>query len=163
MSSPIVVGVALRNDDSAPLALAQVLAHLMGAPLALVTSYSYGAPPPFLARERLAAMRERAELALRRPLAGPPDGPKVLTYVRGGASPAHALLDVGVELDAAAIVVGSSHRGRVLSVLAGSVTTGLMNGARCPVAVAPRGYIEGPGGLQRIGVGFVDTPKGARH
>ena len=79
VSSPIVVGVALRDDDSAPLALAHALARLTGASLALVTRYAYGAPPPFLARERLAAMRERAELALGRPLAGPPDVPKVLT------------------------------------------------------------------------------------
>ena len=46
MTSPIVVGIALRDDDSAPLALAHVLARLTGAPLALVTSYAYGAPPP---------------------------------------------------------------------------------------------------------------------
>jgi hypothetical protein len=44
MPSPIVVGVALRHDDSAPLAVAPVLARLTGAPLALVTSYAYGAP-----------------------------------------------------------------------------------------------------------------------
>jgi hypothetical protein len=42
MPSPTVVGVALR-DDSAPLALAPVLARLTGARLALVTSYAYGA------------------------------------------------------------------------------------------------------------------------
>ena len=29
-----------------------------------------------------------------------------------------------------------------------------------PVAVAPRGYVADPGGLHRVGVGFVDTPEG---
>lgn len=82
MPSLIIVGLALRDDDSAPLALAYVLARLTGASLALVTAYAYGAPPPFVASERLAATRERAELALARPPAGPSDGVKVLTYVR---------------------------------------------------------------------------------
>jgi nucleotide-binding universal stress UspA family protein len=161
MPSPIIAGVALRDDDSVPLALAQALARLTGAPLALVTSYTYGAPPPLVASERLAAMRERAELALGRPATGPSDD-EVLTYVRPGVSAAHALLDVAVELDAAAIVVGTSHRGRVLRVLAGSVTTGLLHGAPCPVAVAPRGYVGGPAGLRRIGVGFVQHARRAR-
>jgi hypothetical protein len=50
MPSPTVVGVALRDDS---------------APLALVTSYAYGAA---IVRgcERLASMRERAERALGR-------------------------------------------------------------------------------------------------
>lgn len=76
--SLIIVGLALRDDDSAPLALAYVLARLTGASLALVTAYAYGAPP-FVASERLAATRERAELALARPPVGPSDGVKVLT------------------------------------------------------------------------------------
>src|SRR5215213_9679225 len=66
-ASPTVVGVALR-DNSAPLALAPVLARLTGAPLALVTSYAYGAPPWFVVCERLASMRERSEHALGRPV-----------------------------------------------------------------------------------------------
>ena len=92
MRGPIIVGVALRDDDSAPLALAYRLARLTVAPLALVTSYAYDAPPSFVASERLAAMRERAELALGRRAAGPADDAQVLTYVRargvGRACPA---------------------------------------------------------------------------
>jgi hypothetical protein len=43
MPSPIVVGVVLRDDDGASLALAPMLARPTGAPLALVTSYAYRA------------------------------------------------------------------------------------------------------------------------
>jgi hypothetical protein len=68
MPSPIVVGVVLRDNDGAPLALAPVLAQLTGAPLALVTSYAYGAPPLFVVCERLASTRERAEHALEWPV-----------------------------------------------------------------------------------------------
>ena len=46
MTSPIVVGVALREDDSAPIALGRDLARLTGAPLALVHAYPYEQPPP---------------------------------------------------------------------------------------------------------------------
>jgi nucleotide-binding universal stress UspA family protein len=160
MPSPIIVGVALRDDDNAPLSLAYRLARLTAAPLALVTSHMYGAPPSLAASERLAALREQAELALGRPAAGPRDDAQVLTYVRPGVSAAHALHDLAIELDAAAIVVGSSHRGRIERVLAGDVSTSLLHGAPCPVLVAPRDYTEGPDGFRRIGVGFVDTLEG---
>jgi nucleotide-binding universal stress UspA family protein len=203
MPSPIIVGVALRDDDSAPLALAHRLARLTAAPLALVTSYPYDESPPFVASEGLAAMREQAELALEPLVATSPDdvnvstyvGPgmtaahalhdvaieldaaaivvgsdyrghigRVLagesTYVRPGTTAARALHDVAIELDAAAIVVGSSHRGRIGRVLAGDVSTSLLHGAPCPVAVAPRDYTEGADGFRRIGVGFVDTLEG---
>jgi hypothetical protein len=47
-------------------------------------------------------------------------------------------------------------------VLAGDVAAGLLHGAPCPVAVAPRGYVAPAEGLRRIGVAFADTPEG-RH
>jgi hypothetical protein len=73
MPSPIIVGVALRDDDSAPLAVAHRLARLTVAPLALVTSYPYGASLPFVASEGLAAMRPQAELAREPLVATSPD------------------------------------------------------------------------------------------
>jgi hypothetical protein len=48
MSSPMIVGVALRDDDGAPIALAEALCRLTGAPLALVSSYPYGGSPWFV-------------------------------------------------------------------------------------------------------------------
>jgi hypothetical protein len=38
MTAPIVIGLALRDDDAAPLALGRTLARLSGAPLALVSA-----------------------------------------------------------------------------------------------------------------------------
>ena len=46
MPSPIVVGLALREDDSAPLALARLLAEHSGAPLALATACPREVPAP---------------------------------------------------------------------------------------------------------------------
>jgi hypothetical protein len=87
MPSPIIVGVALRDDDSAPLALAHRLARLTAA---LVTSYPYDESPPFVASEGLAAMREQAELALEPLVATSPDDVNVSTYVGPGTTAARA-------------------------------------------------------------------------
>ena len=53
--------------------------------------------------------------------------------------------------DAAAIVIGSSHRGDLGRVFAGTTAERLLHGAPCPVLVAPRGYAGGE--LRRIVVG----------
>jgi hypothetical protein len=42
MTDPIIVGVALRDDDHAPLTLGRELARFTGAPLALVHVYYLG-------------------------------------------------------------------------------------------------------------------------
>ena len=46
MSSPIVVGLALREDDTAPLALARLLADRSGAPPALACACPREVPAP---------------------------------------------------------------------------------------------------------------------
>ena len=54
--------------------------------------------------------------------------------------PAHALAQVAADVSAAAIVVGSSHTGRLRRILPGSTGEHLLEVAPCPVAVAPLGY-----------------------
>jgi hypothetical protein len=66
MSSPIIVGVALRDDDEAPIALAEALSGLTGAPIALVASYPYGGSPWFVTPAWITSMREQAEHTLAR-------------------------------------------------------------------------------------------------
>ena len=157
---PIIVGIALRDDDDAPLALAGALAELTGAPLALVTSYPYGGAPMFVTPELITDMRAQAEHALAEIAGRVGAGVEVSAHVRPELSPALALHDVAIELAAAAIVVGSSHRGRFGRVLAGSVGAGLLHGAPCPVAIAPRGYERPLDGFRRVGAGFVDSIEG---
>ena len=113
-----------------------------------------------MAPEWLAAVHRHAGLALAPIAATCAEDLDVSTHIRPGTSAARALHEVAIELEASAIVVGSSHRGRVGRVLAGSVTTDLLHGAPCPVVVAPRDYIERADGFQRIGVGFIDSPEG---
>lgn len=64
--------------------------------------------------------------------------------VAPGHSPAHGLHDYAEEHDADLVVVGSSHRGQIGQTLAGTVGHRLLNGASCPVAIAPRGYRDRP-------------------
>jgi nucleotide-binding universal stress UspA family protein len=57
-------------------------------------------------------------------------------------SPARALHAVAEELDADLIVVGSSRHGALGRMMLGDVSRGVLHGAPCPVAVAPRDYLE---------------------
>ncbi|MGZ5376004.1 MAG: universal stress protein, partial [Solirubrobacterales bacterium] len=60
-----------------------------------------------------------------------------------GRSAARALYEYADDQGANLIVVGSSHRGKVGRVLAGSVGESLLRGAPCAVAIAPRGLARG--------------------
>jgi nucleotide-binding universal stress UspA family protein len=159
MSSPIIVGLALRSDDSAPLALARRLARLTDSPLALVATCPREVPTPVPTPQYALALREDAQTrldAVARTLA---DKVEVSSYVQFG-SPAGVMHDLAEQLSAAAIVVGSTHRGPVGRLLMGDVAAGLLHGSPCPVAVAPRGYDATPGtDLARIGVAFDGTPE----
>ncbi len=155
MPSPILVGLALREDDTAPLALGRMLARLTDEPLALLTALPHEAPGFIPAPEyALALQREAAERldAVAAPLRAEHD---VSTTVRMD-SPARALSQAAEQLGAAAVVVGSTHRGRVGRVLAGDVAAGLLHGAPCPVVVAPRGFAAG-GAPARIAVAYAGT------
>ena len=152
MTAPIVIGLALRDDDAAPLALGRAIARLTGAPLALVAAYAHDPALPKLLPEldvpllngALAALEEHAE-SLR------PDH-DVEVHARRG-TPTRTLHELVEQLGAGLLVVGSSHRGRLGRVLAGSVAAGMLHGTSCAVAVAPRGY-TGTAALDRIAVAY---------
>jgi nucleotide-binding universal stress UspA family protein len=155
MNEPILVGVALREDDDAVLALARELAISTGAPLVLAHAYPFqpliAVPPP----EWVQDLQAECEAQLQ---ALDPGAPIVC---RAGPSPVRVLHEAAEELDAGLIVVGSSHRGPAGRVLPGGVGERLLHGAPCPVAIAPRGYVRPPAGLRRIGVASGDGPEAA--
>lgn len=64
------------------------------------------------------------------------------------------LHEMAEEIKADLLVIGSSRRGLVGSVLVGDVTRAALNGAPCAVAVAPVGYANARHSLRRIGVGY---------
>ena len=161
MPGPVVVGLALDDRDAAPLALGRLLARLSGCALALVHAYPYE-PLTVPLPEYEDRLRDDSLARLRRAAAGLDTGPDVTVHAYARISAAYGLHEVAERLGASAIVVGSSHRGRVGRVLPGSVTARLLHGAPCPVAVAPADYSGPPAGPLRIAVAYDGTP-GARE
>ncbi|HEU4976966.1 MAG TPA: universal stress protein [Baekduia sp.] len=72
-------------------------------------------------------------------------------------SPARAIQRLAAERGADLIVIGSAHHGPVARLLLGDVGRGVLHGAPCPVAVAPRGFAGSDGEIRRVGVGFDDS------
>jgi nucleotide-binding universal stress UspA family protein len=160
MTEPIVVGVALRDDDSAPLALGRELAAFLGAPLALVNVFPYEPVPPMPSAEYEATLREAALEGLERTAEPLRADLEVTVHAVPRYSAVRGLHDAAIDLDAALLVVGSSHRGRLGRVMPGGVGERLLHGAPCAVALAPRGFDDGGRRIARVGVAFIDTPEG---
>ena len=71
------------------------------------------------------------------------------------SSAAHGLHALAEREEAGLIVVGSTHTGRAGRVLPGSTGERLLHGAPCPVAVAPKGYVDRRGNESGvIGCGY---------
>jgi nucleotide-binding universal stress UspA family protein len=154
MTAPIIVGLALRDDDAAPLAFARRLGALGGAPLVLATALPREAPAHFPAPEYSRAIRQDAGERLAAAAHG--CGDAATTRLLDG-SPAGELHHLAEQLDAAAIVVGSSHRGAVGRLLIGDTGVNLLHGSACPVAIVPRDYETRARSVQRIGIAFDGT------
>ena len=74
MSRPVIVGLALREDDAAPIRLGLTLAGLSGAPIALVHALPREAPGRVPVPEYTAAIREAGAGQLRAAIAALPAG-----------------------------------------------------------------------------------------
>jgi nucleotide-binding universal stress UspA family protein len=75
-------------------------------------------------------------------------------------SPARVLREAAQVGSVDFIVVGSSHRGRLGTVLAGTTGIDLLNDAPCPVAVAPHGLADGPDWRPgTVGVAYDASPE----
>jgi nucleotide-binding universal stress UspA family protein len=158
MFATIIVGVDAREGGRDALALAARLAPSFDSGLIAVHAYPYdwfitrGVDGDFdsamhaAAQETLDTELERAGVAAE-------------AVAVADSSPGRALHRAAERHGADLIVVGSAHRGPVGRVLAGDVTAGTLQGAPCPVLVAPRGYAEHGGELGVIGVGFDDSPE----
>lgn len=151
--SEIVIGLVDSEQGRDALALGGQLAEKLGARPIVVCALPYsrqmiGAEEV----ERALESDTRELLALARDQL---DGLDPEVRATADPSPAHSLQQAAEAEGAVAIVVGSTHRGPIGHVLPGSVGTGLLTGAPCAVAVAPRGYAaRDDRRLLRIAVGF---------
>ena len=64
MTEPVVIGVALRPDDRAPVALGRDLARFTSAPLAIAHVFPYEWPAPVSATADAAALQADTLLAI---------------------------------------------------------------------------------------------------
>jgi nucleotide-binding universal stress UspA family protein len=147
----IIVGVDDSERAADAVALATSLARTAGAELLIAHAYPFELVPSVVSLpdgERRA--RERAERVMQAHLAVTGDVPARTVPLPGG-SRAQQLQNLADRTEAVAIVIGSSHRGDLGRVFAGTTAERLLHGAPCPVLVAPRGH--GGGELRRILVG----------
>lgn len=135
----LLVGFDRRDGGRDALELTRVLALPEGSSAVVATVMPY---EPFPMTYRELQSPDAAEAAepgfaeAREKLAGL----EVETRAFGGGSVAGILTDLAEREPFDGIVVGSSHHGKLGRALLGSVGRGLLHGAPCPVAVAPRGY-----------------------
>ncbi len=134
------------------LALAQFLADAVGADLLVAAVVPHEFPhAPGTAHREEAMRREAAEMLT----AAVREGERVHTRVVRARSAAQGLHELAESTQADALIVGSSHRGAIGRVLAGSVAERLLYGAPCPVAVAPAGFHDrADRALKVVGCGF---------
>jgi nucleotide-binding universal stress UspA family protein len=164
MSATIIVGVddSPRSEDA--VALARALADAAGADVLAVCAYPYDDRPEahfnLAMRPPLEELAEKTLEKLCEPLT---EDAHVRRIAVADLSPARALQRIAREQHAALIVSGSSHAGRHARLHPGSTAERLLQGAPCPVALAPLGYRTRPHlRLERISVGYDASEEGAR-
>jgi nucleotide-binding universal stress UspA family protein len=160
MARPIVVGMHPTREERGPVELAVMLSCMTEAPLEIVGTFWFDATPAMTATRDFEA---KSLSGVQTALEDNVDTSRACHAVNVSAkpgSPAHVIHETAVRVGAGLIVVGSTHRGPVGSATLGTTTDRVLNGAPCPVAIAPRGFDDRGQGLTRVGVAFVDTPEG---
>lgn len=152
----ILVGYDGSDGGRDALELTRVLAEATDAGVLVVTVLPYGPLPiPYEILEEEEAERAAPLFDEARERLGELE---IETRAFGGGSPAGVINDLAEREDVDTIVVGSPHRGPVGRTLIGSVADGLLHGAPCEVAAAPRGFAaEEHGPFRTIAVAYDDT------
>jgi nucleotide-binding universal stress UspA family protein len=141
-SPKVLIAIDASKSPLDPLRLGGKLARRAQLPVVLVTVFAHHLLLDGPEDEHQRALRAGARedlFELGRTL----DGVAVEdALVVASSSPGRALHELSETSGAAVVVVGSTTRGPIRRVLAGSVAQQLLSGAACPVAVAPHGYAE---------------------
>lgn len=145
MQTKIIIGYEGSEDSKDALALGRVLAAATGAELILAGVYPHFRVP---VKGDGGAYENVMANDMREALAGAdvPAGTE-LRPVAAGSVP-HGLHDLAEETGAQVIVLGSRQR------RAGRIASRLLHGAPCAVAVAPGGFRDHVGGIERVIVGY---------
>jgi nucleotide-binding universal stress UspA family protein len=142
VTPPILAAYSPESGDRGPVNLAEAAARATGARI-VVVAVGKG--------DGASADGVRDALRL--------EGDAEVRYVDHD-SPAHAITSAVEELQPGLVVIGSTGRGRLGRVLAGSTAERVIHGCTAPVAVVPHGH-EMPGaGLRTVGAAFQPTEEG---
>ena len=164
----VVVGYLAGKSGTAPLNLALGAARTLGTSLTVVTIVPkpWTTPSPARVDAEYAAWADQlaADSAKEagRYLDAMPHRPEVRYHSHAHRSVSGGLVEVVSEVDAQALVLGSSANGQLGQVVVGSTADRLLHSSPVAVAIAPRGYREPRGGvLTRITCGYPGTPSSA--
>ena len=156
----IIVGVDESERSKDAVALAARLARGSDADVLLVCAYPYDTAPSRAANAGYQHyLRDDALATLDKAAAGLADHPRLQKRAIPDVSPPRAIQKLAEDEHASLIVIGSSHRGAIGRVLAGTTAERLLHGAPCPVAVAPAGYAGSEGTFETIAVAYNATPE----
>lgn len=86
------------------------------------------------------------------------DRPDVEYRTIGPGTASHALHGLAEQIRPRLVVVGSSEHAAFGRISPGSTVANFLQGAPCPVAVAPRAYRSNPGEIRSIAVAYDGTP-----
>jgi nucleotide-binding universal stress UspA family protein len=150
----IIVAVDESQGSRDAIALARTLAGATGSTLTFANVFPYDLQPSRAANGEFEEYLRQDSRALLERLRDAHGNASVELKAIANASAAHGLHELAEEEDADLIVVGSTHTGRAGRVLPGSTAERLLHGAPCPVAVAPKGYVDRPGQNTVIGCGY---------
>ena len=149
MYRTIIVGHDLHSGGEDALALGREIAQTTGAKLVVAGVFPIGALPygfeASWAEEEQRVAREIQRIA---------DEAHAEAEAYPSASPASGLHGLAEEIDADLVIVGSSKHSNLGQIMAGNVGLGLLHGAPCAVAIAPRGYAEQAHELSTVVVGL---------
>lgn len=164
MERQTVVAAYNATDEAADgLALARLLAGITDSDLLVTRVLEDMVSSPQLDREDQRTVSEHVRATRRAMMAAVPDAgtPPIAAVL--DARLARGLHDVAEAHDAAYLVLGSSHHSHLGRILFGASAERVIDGAPCPVAVAPPGFRE-TARLQppAVGVAYDGTPA-ARH
>lgn len=158
--SRIIVGVDAREGSEDAVAFASELARKSGAEVTVANAYPWRHLGFVGTQAYDEFLLEESENTLRRMTEPLRDLPGLETRSLSEPSPARALQELALELEADLIVIGSSHAGRLGRVLPGSTAERLLHGSARPVAVVPTGFRTArPNGSGIIACGWDGSPE----
>jgi nucleotide-binding universal stress UspA family protein len=158
----IVVGLGDSDCSADALALAQVLAESLGAPLVLVHNQPREAVREFLESEDDQLMRSLSDSGFAQVQDSVRNDREPRFRIARGDSPADGLRQIAEQENAQLIVIGPSEPSGLGRLRPRSVGERLLSEARLPVAIAPRGYAGAEHSLSPIASAFDGSPESRR-